>query len=114
MILDPGNKVLVSHRRLFAQDEQRFFVGEVLAYDAGVAKLQGYSFVLDTMRGEVLRKDDSRVKIISVQSGSLIVYQLPDELAVDAVTFALDEAGLVMTAGDVTMNMTDAPHGGRI
>ena len=115
MILEPGNKILVSHRRLFAQDEQRFFVGEVLSYEFGVAKLRGYSFVVDSIRGVVLRKDDPRIKVISIQSGSLIVYQLPETLSVGAVHFELGAGALVMTdGGDVSMNLTDAPHGGKI
>ena len=115
MILEAGNKVLVSHRRLFAQDEQRFFVGEVLGYDAGIVKLRGYSFVVDTIRGEVLRKEDARVKVIALHGGSLLVYQLCDTLSVEAVRFHFGEAALVMTDGtDVVMNLTDAPHGGTI
>ena len=35
MILESGNKILVSHRRLFAQDQRRFFVGECLGDEAG-------------------------------------------------------------------------------
>jgi hypothetical protein len=115
MILEPGNKVLVAHRRLFVEEAQRFFVAEVLEYDAGMAKLEGYSFVVDTVRGLVLRKQDSRVKVVSLQSGTLIVYQLPGDTVVDNTRFELHEAALTLTDGaNLTMNMTEAPHAGQI
>ena len=115
MILEPGNKILASHRSLFAQDEQRFFVGEALSYESGVVKLRGYSFVVDSTRGVVLRKDDPRVKVISLQTGSLIVYQLPETLPVEAVHFELGAGAFVITdGGDISVNLTDAPHGGKI
>ena len=80
-----------------------------------VAKLRGYSFVVDSIRGLVLLKDDARVKVISLQAGSLIVYQFPETLSVEAVRFALDAGALVMTdGGDISMNLTDAPHGEKI
>ena len=48
-------------------------------------------------------------------AGSLIVYQLPDPLSVEAVRFELDDGALVLTdGGDLSMNLTDAPHGGKI
>ena len=92
MILESGNKVLVAHRRLFRDEDRRFFVGEVLAYEAGIAKLHGYSFVIDTVRGLGLRKRDPRITLISLQAGTLITYQLPDDTDLETAKFELVKA----------------------
>ena len=40
---------------------------------------------------------------------------LPDPLSVEAVRFELDDGALVLTdGGDLSMNLSDAPHGGKI
>jgi hypothetical protein len=36
MLLKVGDKILVAHRRLYDKDEERFFVGRIEAYEAGV------------------------------------------------------------------------------
>ena len=114
-MLEAGNKVLISHRRLFANDEPRCFVGEVVSYADGLVKVQGYSFVRDLMQGVFLRKEDLRTKIISISSGSLLVYQLPDDTDVAAVKFETHEAELVLTDGKTLhMNMAEHPHRGQI
>ena len=33
MLLEPGDKILVAHRRLFERDVVRFFLGSVDAYE---------------------------------------------------------------------------------
>jgi hypothetical protein len=42
MLLEPEDKVLVVHRRLFEGDHQRFFVGIVENYEEGIAKVSGF------------------------------------------------------------------------
>jgi hypothetical protein len=115
MILNEGNKVLIVHRRLFEHDEPRYFVGQVVAYDNGIVKTAGYSFVRDIMAGTVIRKDDPRTKVISLASGSFLVYQLPDETEVSEVVFQATNDQVVLTdGGSVQMNMSEFPHRGKI
>jgi hypothetical protein len=115
-MLEPGNKLLIAHRRMFESEQPRYFVGEVVAYDAGLVKLEGYSFARDNMMaGAFLRKDDIRIKIVAIVSGTFIVYQLPDPTDVHQVRFEASEGGLVLTDGDVlNMNLTEMVHSGRI
>ena len=47
MILNPGDKILVVHRPLFEADTARYFLGLVDAYEAGIAKVVGTSWVKD-------------------------------------------------------------------
>jgi len=82
MLLEPGSKLLVSHRRLFAEDQPRFFVGHVDEFEEGLVKLTGFSWTRDPRRG-FLRKDDRRTKIVSLVSGAVIAYQLPAEVLIE-------------------------------
>ena len=114
MLLKEGDKILVTHRRLFDKDETRFFVGRVDAYEAGVVKATGHSFVRDIMGGRVIEKFDERTKILSLSSGTLIVYQLPDAVVLDKLTFEGREGLLALTDGkEFTLNLAEYPHGGK-
>ena len=99
MVLAAGSKLLVCHRRLFNEDQPRFFVGVVKACEEGVAKVTGYSFTRDPSLGFV-RKDDERTKIVALASGMVIVYELPAE--VDVAQVRIEQPGghsVVMTDG---------------
>ena len=115
-MLESGNKLLVAHRRMFESEQPRYFVGEVVTYDAGIVKLAGYSFARDNMSdGGFLRKDDARIKIVAISSGTFIVYQLPDQTAVEKVHFEATDGDLRLTDGNVlNMNLTELVHAGRI
>jgi hypothetical protein len=105
----------VAHRRLFEKDVVRFFVGEVDAYDAGIIKARGHSYVRDMMGGQVVGKEEARTTILSLSSGTLIVYQLPDAVELDAMRFVATDLELRMTDGrGFTMNLTEVTHGGRL
>ena len=85
MILISGAKILVCHRRLFNEDHPRFFVGTVVACEEGLVKASGFSWTRDPGQGFV-RKSDERTKVISLTSGSLIVYELPSEILIEDLT----------------------------
>ena len=95
-MLTQGEKLLIVHRRLFENDSPRFFVGEVQAYEAGLAKIQGYTFVKDVFSGNMKKKVDLRTKIMSIVSGTFMVYQLPLTVLLDSVQFELDQAGALI------------------
>ena len=111
-MLERGEKLLIVHRRLFENDSPRFFVGEVEAYEQGIAKVKGYTFVKDMFSGNMKKKSDLRTKVMSIVSGALIVYQLPVVVLLDSVTFSLDQdGGLVLTdGGGFSMDMSEALH----
>lgn len=48
-MLEQGEKLLIVHRRLFDKDTPRFFIGEVEAFETGLAKVKGYTFVKDLL-----------------------------------------------------------------
>jgi hypothetical protein len=90
VVLSAGTKLLVVHRRLFETDERRYFVGVVRAYEAGVAKVEGYSFSWHHVSGKAVRKPEPRTKLISLSSGTLIVYEIPQ--ATDLAALNLRES----------------------
>ena len=84
MILANGTKLLICHRRLFADDNPRYFFGEVEVYADGVAKVTGYTWARDQVSG-FQRKADRRTKLIAVASGSMIIYELPKDVELEEV-----------------------------
>ncbi len=111
-MLKQGEKILIAHRRLFEKDTPRFFIGEVQAYEAGLAKVKGYTFVKDLFSGNMKKKSDLRIKIMSIISGTFIVYQLPLTVLLDSVIFRLDQdGGLALTDGSgFSMDMSELLH----
>jgi hypothetical protein len=111
-MIEQGEKVLIVHRRMFENDTPRFFVGEVQAYEQGIVKVKGYTFVKDVFSGNMTKKSDLRTKVMSIVSGTLIVYQLPVIVLLDSVTFSRDQdGGLVLTdGGGFSMDMSEAGH----
>ena len=115
MLLERGDVVLVAHRRLFEGDEARYFIGRVEGYDAGIIKVAGRSYARDLVSGELVGKADERVKLVALGSGTVLVYQLPGEVAPERLAFRIadDETWLEDGAG-FRMNLTEAPRGGRM
>ena len=111
-MLEQGEKLLIVHRRLFEKDTSRFFVGEVQVYEQGIAKVKGYTFVKDLFSGNMKKKSDLRTKIMSLVSGTFIVYQLPVTVLLDSVDFHLDQdGGLVLKdEGEFSMDVSESVH----
>jgi len=86
-MLNTGDILLVCNRRLFANDENRFFLGKVDAYDAGIVKITGHSFLRDAVSGHLTEKSGPASKILAISSGSIIVYQLPATLELSKLRF---------------------------
>lgn len=112
-LIEPGDQLLVVHRRLFERDENRFFVGQVEASDGGVIRITGFTFVRDVIQGRVRRKAEARTKLLSLTSGTLIVYVLPKSVDVAKVEICCDEAEMWITDGnEFTMNLSEWTHRG--
>lgn len=111
MLLESGDKLLVVHRRLFERDGSRFFVGSVEAYEVGIVKLTGYTFVRDPLGGSVSRKNDARTKLFSLTSGALMFYVLPRDLEVASIRMLAEESSLALTAGTTfRMDLSEWAH----
>lgn len=84
MLLPNGTKILACHRRFFPEDQPRYFFGVVEAYIEGVAKVSGFTWTRDPTHG-FQRKPDRRTKLIAVASGSVLVYELPPQVDIEAI-----------------------------
>jgi hypothetical protein len=110
-MLKEGDKILVAHRRLFHGDTAHYFAGRVDAYEDGLVKVTGRSYVRDPYTGAMIEKTEPRTKILALASGTLIVYELPATVAVEALTFswadgrltASDSQGFTMNLGEVAL-----------
>jgi hypothetical protein len=108
MMLKEGDKMLVAQRRLFPRDQPRFFVGQVDAYEAGIVKATGHTFARDSLTGDMLEKVDPRTKLISLSSGTPIVYQLPEQFVLESVDFLAEDGRLILTDGQgFVMNLSE-------
>ena len=112
MILEEGNKVLVVYRRLFETDEARFFAGIVDGYESGVMKVTGHSWMKDPFAGVLVEKPQQRTKILSIASGTLIVYLLPEQVVLKNLRFEQKkDGGLWLGDGaSFQMNLTEKGH----
>ena len=110
-MLNEGDKVLVVHRRLFRGDAAHYLVGRVDAYEAGLVKVTGHSYIRDPYTGRMLEKTEPRTKILALTSGTLIVYQLPPATVLESLAFtwvegrlsASDGQGFAMNLGEVAL-----------
>lgn len=112
MIMTSGDRILIAHRRLFEKDQPRFFTGIVEHYENGIARVFGYSWIRDQLAGKIYKAADQRTKVISISSGTLLVYVLPSTLDAQALSIEQHANGdVTVTDGkDFTMDMTERCH----
>lgn len=110
MIIEAGDRILACHRRLFEKDEPRFFAGEVLESNDSVIKARGFSFSRDLSTGHIVVKNEQHTKIISVISGTYLLYALPDDVAIEHLRFVQDKGKLVL-ADQAGFRMDLTEHG---
>ncbi|MCT6698163.1 hypothetical protein [Rheinheimera sp. 4Y26] len=107
-MLKNNDKLLVCYRRLFINDENRFFLGTVDEYDNGLVKITGHSFLRDGITGQIAEKSSQATKILSISAGSLIVYLLPDSVDIDKLHFSQQKLKICLTDGqDFSLDLTE-------
>ncbi len=112
MVLNHGDKLLVTHRRLYREDQPRYFIGAVKEFADGLAKVEGRLYVRDTSTGKVLVKD-IRTEIIAVTSGTLVLNVLPEATNLDAMRLYYEGVRLMATDdADFQMDLSDSARSG--
>ncbi len=96
MILEQGEKVLIVHRRLFEEDHPRFFTGIIDAFEQGLAKVTGYSWIRNQFDVPTYQKGEKRTKICALSSGTLMVYELPSTVVMESMNIETENDGRVM------------------
>lgn len=98
--LRDGDRVLIIDRKLFKDDNTRFFVGVIEEYDETAVRVRGYPFHLSPYEiSGAERHGEERVRVISMSAGDLI-YLLPRELDVAKVHLRRSPKSLMLTDGE--------------
>ena len=110
LFLQPGDNVLLSHRRLYVDDKSRFFVGTVLAFSEtnGLLKVEGFSISQPTAGTHFVKKISANAKIVSLTSGTVIVYQLPEIVDVTKAILVFKNGQTLLEDGNgVSIDLTE-------
>jgi hypothetical protein len=100
VLLTPGEKIHVMHRRRFEKDVRRHFVGQVEAYEQGVARVSGYVFVIDDLSNHLfVKRPDRRTKFVPINSGDVIVNVIPETVDLERVAYEIKDRSLRVTDG---------------
>ena len=115
-VLKEGEIVHIITRRQFESDAIRHFVGEVKAVSDTVARVRGYLFVYDMMKGHFVRRRNPRVRIVPLADSGTIVNVLPNNVDPDSLTYEIgDEEQLVLTdRKSFTYNLSEFGHYGNV
>lgn len=100
MILNPGSKLLIVHRRLFENDSPRFFIGTVDTCTDQLVKATGYSWIRDELSGNMIKKVTQTTRLFPLGAGSLLVYELLESLNLDSIRFEFDHDGKFWLIGE--------------
>ena len=92
-ILETGAKVHAGLLATFEGQARRAFTGVVEAYEDGVARVRGKSWLYDAFQGVYVPKADERVRLISVTSGRYVFNILPPETDLSKVHYERPKVG---------------------
>ena len=95
-------------RKLFAEDNTRFFVGVVEEYDDRVIRLRGFPFHLSPYEVTgVERHGEQRTRVLSM-SGDILLYMLPRETDLEKMQLRRSPKSLQITdGGAVTIDLSE-------
>ena len=98
--LSDGDRVLIIDRKLFKDDNTRFFVGVIEEYDAVAVRVRGFPFHLSPYEiSGAERHGEERIRVISMSAGDLI-YLMPRELDTAKVHLRRSPKSLMLTDGE--------------
>ncbi len=100
MILKPGEKLHVIHRRHFENEAHRHFVGVVEAYEAGVARLTGYVFTVDRVKYTFIKRPEQRTRFISLLAADLLINLIPEDVDLAKIQYKQENKQLRVTDGE--------------
>jgi hypothetical protein len=99
MILKPGEKLHVIHRRYFEKEARRHFVGIVDACEAGVARVTGYVYTVDRVKFSFMRRPERRTRLISLVSGDTLINILPPSVDLENIVYKQEKKAVRVTDG---------------
>lgn len=92
-----GDRILIVDRKLFHDDNIRFFVGEVEEYDDGIVRARGYPFHLSPYEVTAIeRHGEERMRVLSLSS-AVVVYRLTRETDIEKLELRRSPKSLQLT-----------------
>ena len=104
-VLSPGEMVHSRTRPRFVDDVRRSFIGVVKAYEDGVARVEGKTWVFNAREGIYGSKRDTRVRLIPVASGEFIVNVLPRTTQIEKLRYERTKDGRMLLTDGGSLNM---------
>ncbi len=100
MILNLGEVIHVIHRPLYEGDVRRHFVGTVETWEGSLVRAKGYLFAMDPQLNKFVRREQLRTRIVSLNSGSVIINILPAHVQIEKIKYEQRQNGdIVVTDG---------------
>jgi hypothetical protein len=99
MILAPGEKIHVIHRRHYEKDHHRHFIGLVDAYESGVARVTGNVYTVDLVKFAFVKRTERRTRLIAISSGDLLLNIIPPEVDLDKIVYRQEQKSVRVTDG---------------
>jgi hypothetical protein len=98
MVINNGEKVHVIYRPIFEHSVRRHFLGEVVASDGPVCRLEGFVFVYDSKSTTFIRKPERRISIFDLSESGYIVNVIDAGVNLDQVSYRYTrDSGLIAT-----------------
>jgi hypothetical protein len=98
MIIDKGDKVHIVYRALYEASSRRHFLGEVVANEGALCRIEGYAFVLDRKSETYVRRPEKRTTIVDLAESGYIVNVLDRSVELGSVRYKYEQnVGLVVT-----------------
>jgi hypothetical protein len=112
MVLEPGSHIFVVHRRLYKDDHSRFFMGKVDNFEDSIIRVTGHSWVQDPFTGKIAKKENGSTKILSLSSGTLLIYVLPPQSVLSSIQIehTKDNRTFVTDGKEILLDLTESFH----
>jgi hypothetical protein len=98
-VLAVGDKVHIMTRRLFADDIQPHFVGEVAAVSGSSFRARGYIFVFDSGTNSYLKHPALRTRLFSLPGAGYVINVMPQEVDLNSLKYRVVNRRLEVTDG---------------
>jgi hypothetical protein len=87
MLVSVGEKVHIVVKRSFETELRRHFVGEIMAAEGVITRIEGYAFVFDTTRNVFVKKPEKRTSIIDLAESGYLVNIIPVQVNIDDLVY---------------------------
>ena len=106
MIPSVGEKVLIIDRKLFVEDIQRHYVGEITKTSENALKVKGHVWILDQVEGFV-RKTGNRERLV-YPSDRTIINIIPENVNLNEIKYVHTGGTTVVTdEKNFTLDITE-------